>query len=198
MATLFFLPGIFGLDALNPALRLISAQMTGYVSTMQRQIIKSKTRPVLAALLAAPALFVSGCVSGANDYDRAAIGVPYEIVPGRLVAIEPVNIQGRQSGIGAASGAALGGALGSRIGDRRDYYGGNRTNVAGAIGFAILGGLVGAAIEDGATGGRGYRYSVELDDGRVISVVQGDRQPVAPVGADVRVEYGRNVRVLPG
>ncbi len=172
--------------------------MAGYAEGVKKHFVKSKARPLLAAFLAAPAVFLSGCVSGANDYDRAAIGVPYEIIPGRLVAIEPVNIRGRQSGIGAASGAALGGALGSRIGERRDYYGGNKTNVAGAIGFAILGGLVGAAIEDEATGGRGYRYSVELDDGRVISVVQGDRQPVGPVGAGVRVEYGRNVRVLPG
>ena len=153
----------------------------------------SQTRIFLSLL--AGLFLLSGCVTGANDYSRDNVGVPYEIVSGRLIGIEPVRINGSRTGLGAASGAALGGALGSRVGDRGRY---GRTNVAGAIGFAILGGLVGAAIEEGATGGNGFRYTVELDDGREISVVQGDREPVTSVGSPVRVEYGRQVRVLPG
>lgn len=156
---------------------------------------RPKSKRMMIAALAAPLFLTTGCVTGANDYNRASVGVPYEILDGRLVGIEPVNIQGRQSGVGAVSGAALGGALGSRVGRRGRYGGGN---AAGAIGFAILGGLVGAAIEEGATGGNGFRYTVELEDGRTITVVQGDSRPVSPVGSNVRVEYGRTVRILPG
>lgn len=159
-----------------------------------------RVKRVFMVALAAPLLLTAGCVTGANDYNRASVGVPSEIVNGRLVGIEPVRINGNRTGLGAASGAALGGALGSQVGRNRGYRGRYRgnTNVAGAIGFAILGGLVGAAIEEGATGGNGWRYTIELDDGRTITLVQGDRDPIARVGEPVRVEYGRRVRVLRG
>jgi len=159
-----------------------------------------RRKRALVAALAAPLLLTTGCVTGANDYNRASVGVPSEIVKGRLVGLEPVRINGNRSGLGAASGAALGGALGSQVGRNRGYRGRYRgnTNVAGAIGFAILGGLVGAAIEEGATGGNGWRYTIELEDGRTITLVQGDRDPIARVGEPVRVEYGRQVRVLRG
>ena len=143
------------------------------VSVPARQ--RSRGMKLLAAVMAG-SMLATGCVTDGNTYSRAAVGVPYEVYEARLVGVEPVRIDGRQTGLGAASGAALGGALGSRVGRNRGYYG-RRTNVAGAIGFAILGGLVGAAIEEGASGGNGFRYTLELEDGRTITVVQGDREP---------------------
>jgi len=161
-----------------------------------------KTRPAkgrkahsLMALALSGVLLATGCVTDSNSYSRQSVGVPSEILTGRLVGSEPVRIDGSRSGAGALSGAALGGALGSQVGRNRRY---GRGNVAGAIGFAVLGGLVGAAIEEGATGGDGFRYLIELEDGRRVSVVQRDNNPVARVGDPVRVEYGRIVRVLPG
>ncbi len=154
---------------------------------------KSASKVIFAAI-AASTMLLSGCVTDGNTYNRSSVGVPSEILAGRLVGVEPINVQGSNSGIGAISGAALGGALGSNVGRNRRY---GRGNAAAGVGFAILGGLVGAAIEQGATSSNGYRYTVELEDGRIITVVQKDRNPVTDVGSNVRVEYGRFVRILP-
>ncbi len=171
------------------------------MNSIQPYQVPSSKRPSralkLATALMAGTLMLSGCVTDANSYSRSNIGYATELVPGRLVGIEPVEINGTNSGVGAVSGAALGGVLGSRVGrNNRGYRRGG--NAAAGIGFAILGGLVGAAIEEGATGGNGFRYTIELEDGRDITVVQQDKTPVASIGSDVRVEYGRITRVLPG
>ncbi|MFQ5562188.1 MAG: hypothetical protein ACE5FO_01330 [Parvularculaceae bacterium] len=146
----------------------------------------------LAAIALAGAALAACAGGGAYDYDRYAVGVPAEVYGGRLIGVEPVRIGGTRSGVGAVSGAAIGGALGSEIG------GGRAENVAAGVGLAVVGGLIGAAIEEDATSQDAFRYTVELDDGRTISVVQPDHRPVAAVGSRVRVEYGRAVRVLPG
>ena len=169
---------------------------------MSTQISKrssSLRRATLALALLGGASLATGCVTDGNTYSRYESGAVYETLTGRLIGVEPISINGTNSGVGAASGAALGGVLGSQIGRDRGFRRGYRSggSVAGAVGFAILGGLVGAAIEDGATGGSGFRYTIELEDGREISVVQRDKNPVAPLGSDVRVEYGRTTRVLP-
>lgn len=155
---------------------------------------RRKMKLVAAAL--AGSMVLSGCVTDGSTYSRSDVGYATEVIPGRLIGIEPVRINGSNSGVGAVSGAALGGVLGSNVGRNRGYRG-RGGNAAGAIGFAILGGLLGAAIEEGATGGNGYRYTIELDDGRQITVVQRDGNPVAEVGSNVRVEYGRTTRILP-
>ncbi len=158
----------------------------------------AKPKRILMTALMAGALALGGCVTDANTYSRNSVGAVTETLAGRLIGVEPVRVQGTSSGVGAVSGAALGGALGSQVGRNRGYYGRGGGSVAAGVGFAILGGLVGAAIEEGATGGNGFRYTVELEDGRQISVVQRDKRPVGTVGSDVRVEYGRITRILPG
>ncbi len=146
----------------------------------------------LVAIAVAGAMATACVTGGGNSYDRYSVGVPAEVFGGRLIGAEPVRLDGTQSGVGAVSGAAIGGALGSQIG------GGRAENVAAGVGFALIGGLIGAALEEGATAQNAFRYTVELDDGRTISIVQADGHPIAQVGSRVRVEYGREVRVLPG
>jgi len=147
--------------------------------------------PLLFGLCAAAPL--GGCVSGlgGDDYGRYAVGVPASVYPGTLIGYEPVRIEGSRSGAGALSGAALAGGLGSTVGNS------TAEGLAAGLGLAVVGGLLGAAIEEGVTGADGFRYTIELEDGRTIALVQADAAPVAPVGSRVRVEYGDRVRVLP-
>lgn len=155
--------------------------------------VRSISAPArLVALALAGAAATACATGGAYDYDRYAVGVPAEVYGGKLIGVEPVRIGGTRSGVGAVSGATIGGALGSEIG------GGRAENVAAGVGLAVIGGLIGAAIEEDATSQSAFRYTVELDDGRTISIVQPDPGPVAAIGSRVRVEYGRAVRVLPG
>lgn len=167
----------------------------------ERVVVKakaSKTKTKLVAAFLAGTMVLSGCATDSNTYSRNSVGVATQTTNGRLIGIEPVQVQGSNSGLGALSGAALGGALGSQVGNNRRGFRRGGGSLAAGVGFAILGGLVGAALEEGASGGDGFRYTIELSDGRQVSVVQRDKQPVGQIGGNVRVEYGRIVRVLPG
>jgi outer membrane lipoprotein SlyB len=61
--------------------------------------------------------------------------------------------------------------------------------VAGAIGGAVVGGLVGSAIEENATRQPGLEITVRLDSGRMIAVTQAADEPFYP---------GDRVRLLTG
>ncbi len=74
---------------------------------------------------------------------------------------------------------------------------GTRSGIGAGTG-AIVGGLVGAATEEGVTGQTGWEYTVNLDNGSTVTIVQGDREPVSTPGGRVRVLYGPGVvRVAP-
>jgi len=146
-----------------------------------------------AAVVACLGLIAAGCTSGlgGDDYGRSGVGVPAEAVNGTVVSVRQVRIEGTKSGVGTAGGAVAGGALGSTIG------GGRAENIAAGIGGAILGGLIGAAAEEGVTRQTGMEYTIQLERGDTIVVVQGDDQPVALAGQPVRVLYGDRVRIQP-
>ena len=150
-----------------------------------------RTTAVIAAMLSGVAL--AGCTSGlgSEDYRRSGVGVPAHAVDGVVVSVREVSIEGTKSGVGTASGAAIGGALGSTVG------GGTPERVVMGVLGAVAGGLAGAAIEEGATSQRGMEYTIDLNGGDTIVVVQGDQQPVALAGQPVRVLYGDRVRVVP-
>jgi len=67
--------------------------------------------------------------------------------------------------------------------------GGGRGSIVGATVGAVLGGLGGAAAEEGVTRQRGLEITVKLDSGRMIAITQA---------ADEEFRVGDRVRILSG
>lgn len=119
-----------------------------------------------------PTSFSSGEVQRAM---RVEVGV--------IKGVNEVDIRPGQTNVGTATGAALGATGGSLIGR------GTRANVAGAIGGAFTGGLLGSAIQ-GSQRIQGVELTVELDNGEWIAVVQPGNPRDYRVGDRVRVASG--------
>ncbi len=126
-----------------------------------------------------------------NVYSARDAGVPNRVVMGTVIAVEPVVIQGDNTGIGATSGAVIGGVAGSQVG------GGDDERAIAGVAGAIIGGVIGNAAERNARTVQGYRYTIEVDGEGVQTITQADPQPVAGPGGRVRIEYGSRVKVLP-
>ena len=137
---------------------------------------------VLALFLAVP--LVTGCASSrsgkvySRDEARTALSVYY----GTVLRTAEVTIEGTQSGVGAVSGGVLGGVVGNAIG------GGSGRVIATAAG-AVGGMLAGAATEKAVTNKKALEIEVELDDGRLMVVVQED---------DAQYAVGDRVRLISG
>jgi outer membrane lipoprotein SlyB len=144
----------------------------------------------VAAALVAAAL-VAGCAPerSGDVYQRGEALRAQTVEFGTLESLRPVQIEGRQTGVGTVGGAALGGLAGSTVG-------GGNGSIAGAVVGAIIGGVVGSAVEKDVTKAQGFELTVRLDSGRIIAVVQegsgaefqpGDRVRVTSDGYTTRV-----------
>ncbi len=128
---------------------------------------------------------------GANDYSRGIVGEVNRVDTGVVVGVSHVKLEGTKSGIGTAAGAAIGGLAASNIGGSK-----SDNLLAGAIG-AVVGGLAGAAAEEGYAKKTGYSYTIRLDrNGELITVTQG-ADIVIPEGTPVYIEYGERARIKP-
>jgi len=102
------------------------------------------------------------------------------VYTGTVLHVAEVTIEPEETGAGAAAGGVAGGVAGSTVGS-----GGGRK--LAAVGGAIAGAVVGAAVERGVTTRPALEIEVELDDGRIIVVVQE---------ADDEFIVGDRVRVI--
>ena len=127
-----------------------------------------------------------------TTYGDTEVGQTIETAPGSVVSSRIVNVAGEPGFIGAGAGAAVGAA-------------GSSLAVAGPVGLlvAIVGGLVGAGIgymaEKQMKDRDGIEYVLEMDDGRLVTLVQNresDEQPL-PDGSRVLVQLnGQYTRVM--
>jgi outer membrane lipoprotein SlyB len=127
-----------------------------------------------------------------TTYGDTEVGQAIETAPGSVVSSRIVNVSDEPGLFGVGAGAAIGAA------------GGNLA-VAGPAGLlvATVGGLVGAGIgymaEKPMKDRDGIEYVLEMDDGRLVTLVQdreADEQPL-PDGARVLVQlHGRYTRVV--
>lgn len=145
-------------------------------------------------ILLVSAIGVGGCSPRSTSgkvYSRDQAQTTYRAFSGTVLEVQPVTIEGDQSGAGALAGGAMGGALGSAVG------GGAGKTIA-VVGGAIAGALAGSATEKKVTTDAGLEILVELDV-EVLSVVQEADQAFAP-GDRVRVLKGSDgsTRVRPG
>lgn len=153
-------------------------------------------RPIRAGLAAlALALPVAACVPPESGtlVNAGQAQVAQNVTFGTVIGARTVNVQGTNPGgelAGTLGGAVLGGAIGNQIGD------GEGRDIARAAG--IIGGAVaGNAAANRATTVQSVEWTVRLDSGRTVAVIQ--RDPVFSTGQRVRVVQGRGglTRILP-
>jgi outer membrane lipoprotein SlyB len=150
---------------------------------------------VITRLAAAAMLVLSACASSdSTTYSSRDVGQVIESSRGRVLASRPVDVASEgQSGLGAATGGVVGGIAGSTIGK------GKGQSLATAAGI-LVGVLVGSLIEQEMRSGQGTEYTVEMDDGRVVTIVQNQKSGEAPIpdGQEVAVQYGADyTRITP-
>ncbi len=150
---------------------------------MKKQIISS----LLIILL------VSGCAKnqGQNQYNYNEVGQSTEVEFAQVVQVKQVDIQGRNTGTGAAAGMAAGSAAGYQVGN-------GNGQVGGLIAGMVIGGIAGHIAEQELANQKGYEYVVVTEHKKTKSIVQnqnpedvvfkkGDRVMVQTTGAYQRV-----------
>lgn len=137
-----------------------------------------------------------GCANSGlsgDTYTREDARKVQQVEYGKVLSVKPVVIEGDREGIvGNLGGAILGGIAGSSIGDGR---GQSAATVAGAM----VGGIAGQATEEKLTRKQGQEIQIQMDSGKVLSVVQevkdqaffslGDRVRLLTVNGVTRVSY---------
>jgi len=117
----------------------------------------------------------------------------YALEKGVVLAAVPADQPGANSGSAAIAGMVVGGVAGGQIGEGV----GKGLAVVGGI---IAGQIAGAAVESTLQHHDGMAYTIRLDDGRVLTVLQHipDDDPIIPLGARVLLEtYGSEQHVEP-
>ena len=127
---------------------------------------------------------LTACASGKSGdvYTRDQVRQIQTYRVGVIEGLREVRIEGTKTPIGAGAGAVVGGVTGSTVG------GGKGSSIASVLG-AVVGGVVGAAAEEGYTRENGLEFSIMLEDGSHISVVQARsvNDETFAVGDKVRV-----------
>lgn len=148
-------------------------------------MIKISQYPIILVLF-----LVSGCAPNISpdSYAVGSVGQVNRVVRGVVISARSVDISGTR-GVGATTGFAAGAAGGAALG-------GDPAGMAlGAIGGAVAGGVAGAMTEEALTSQTGMEYIVETERGALMTVVQGNDNPLS-VGQKVLVVYGTRSRVI--
>jgi len=111
-----------------------------------------------------------------TSYSRDEARTVQNVKLGTIIDATPVMIEGTKSGIGGVLGGVVGGLAGSTIDD------GATADIAAVI-VGAAGAAVGAKAESALTKAEGMEYTIKLDDGEVISVVQAVDPKAAPIMA---------------
>lgn len=136
----------------------------------------------LSAMIAVSTIILTGCETssqGGKTYTRGQAQQQMNVFNGVLLNVAAVTIEPETTGGGAAVGAATGGIMGSMVGS-------GRGSTLGALGGALAGGAVGSKAEQNMRTVAGHELEVELDDGRIMVIVQ-EADDVFLVGDRVRV-----------
>jgi outer membrane lipoprotein SlyB len=99
---------------------------------------------------------------------------------GTLTSIRAVDIRPGETRVGTVAGAVIGGAGGSQIGSS------TAANIAGTVGGAVIGGAIGGALQ-GTQRTRGIEFTIELDSGEAVAIVQPGNANDYRVGDRVRI-----------
>ena len=122
----------------------------------------------VATIIALAIMALVGCQTtsqGGRTVTRDQAQRPMTVYSGTVLSVADVQIQGNQTGVGAVGGAVVGGIVGSTIG-------GGRGRTLAATGGALAGAAGGSALEQRRATRPGLEIEVELDDGRIMVIVQ--------------------------
>lgn len=149
--------------------------------------MKTKLLSSLAAAFAAATVLVTGCATdySGSAYDPEFVRQQHTIRHGVILRIDQAKIEGEAGLVGGAAGGILGAAGGSAIG------GGSGNTIATAIGL-VGGAAIGAAAQKKATTQTAYEFTVRLDDGTELGVVQTLGPDTFAPGQPVRVLIAPN------
>lgn len=118
-------------------------------------------------------LLVTGCARriSQNYYSSASVGEAAHTYKGTIISARRVEVgeaeRLQDNTTGLAVGGIAGGVAGSQIGS-------GSGSVLAAAGGAILGGLAGSYAQDELSRQAAVEYSVQLTNGQIMTVVQGD------------------------
>lgn len=131
-----------------------------------------------------------------NTYSAASVGEASQTFRGTVIGLRQVEVKEAErlqdNSLGMGVGALAGGALGSQVGS------GHSAGVVGAVVGALAGGTAGTYLQDSMGTQEAIEYTVQLTNGRVMTVVQGPENALS-VGQRVFVmisHEGRS-RVVP-
>ncbi len=130
---------------------------------------------------------MTGCQStsqGSKTYTRGQAQTAMQVYYGTVLSVADVTIAREETGVGAIGGAVVGGIIGSTIGS------GSGKKLA-TTGGALAGTAAGSAAEKGAGKKAGLEVEVELDDGRIMVIVQ-EKDDEYAVGDRVRIVQARD------
>ena len=136
----------------------------------------------LITLILSLTLVMIGCQTtsqGSKTYTRQQAQRALTVYSGTVLKVAEVQIQGDQTGAGSVIGGVAGGIVGSTIGSGR---GSRLATTAGALGGAAAG----SAAEKARATRPALEIEVELDDGRLMVIVQ-EKDDEFAVGDRVRL-----------
>lgn len=136
-------------------------------------------------LLMCSTLLLCACAPdvSSDHYVANNVGTAQRVQYGKIIKAKPVVIASHNAGTGSMVGTAAGATVGSALGDT------TRMNILGALGGALIGGIAGHEIGKRAGNQTGIQYIVQLENGRVVSLVQSAR-PLLAVGQRVMLLTG--------
>jgi outer membrane lipoprotein SlyB len=146
-------------------------------------------KPLAALALAG---LLGACSTTSPDViARSDAGRLSSVHSGTVESVRAVTVEGSQSGVGAAAGAVVLGTAGSSVGGKREQ-------VAVGTLAAVLGGVLGNAIERSSNREEALEIVVRLADGDRRAVVQAKGVDVFRPGDAVSVvSSGGRARVTP-
>jgi outer membrane lipoprotein SlyB len=135
--------------------------------------IREMKKPIIlkwqiTVILVLAIMALVGCQTtsqGGRTVTRDQAQRPLTVYSGTVLRVADVQIQGRETGAGAVGGAVVGGIVGSTIGS-------GRGRTLATTGGALAGAAGGSAIEQRRATRPGLEIEVELDDGRIMAIVQ--------------------------
>ena len=113
-------------------------------------------------------LFIfTGCGTSQSGrvYSQGQAQTSMSVYYGTIIELREVTIQGSNSGAGAVLGGVAGGVLGSTIGS-------GRGRTLATVGGALAGLAAGSAVEKKTGTKAATEFTIELDSGRMMAVVQ--------------------------